>query len=74
MPDKDGNLDALDYALIIAKKVDRITELEAALEKYGRHFDDCGCIPFETLDKRKGLIEIHNKNDCTCGFEQALKK
>jgi hypothetical protein len=48
--------------------VDRITELEAALEKYGMHLDTCpwgGARIPSTTDERPF--------ECTCGLEQALE-
>ena len=51
---------------------DRITELEAGLERYGRHERSCGCHEFE-LAGRIGLIELHGAEyKCTCGLD-ALK-
>jgi hypothetical protein len=51
---------------------EQLASARAALEKYGKHADDCHYEEVEgTID---GTIPIkHQIRPCTCGLEQALK-
>jgi hypothetical protein len=49
----------------------RIKELETAVERYGRHLDDCPCRTVAAIDE--GQIVSHSiDEECSCGLEQAL--
>jgi hypothetical protein len=49
--------------------IDRITELEAALEKYAAHLPTCPAL------RERRLIDFPSEpwNKCTCGLRAALK-
>jgi len=58
--------------------IERITELEGALEKYGQHLPGCLALGYPTYTSLDGTEENRQytgqeHGECTCGLEQALK-
>lgn len=53
----------------------RVTELEAALKKYGDHTKGGlhGRCDYWIADTESGIVHNHGVHPCTCGFDAALK-